>query len=290
MTNQKTYPLNEHNEMYYGMKSKKEEILRKSFIDWKELSERNDKDPRVVRLNELDRMIDNSIKGNMSGILGQERAAASLRLCSDIVLLPNIQLPSDNPEYSQEHDFIAISRYGILSIEVKNISAPYARITEQGEIISKNNYGITRKKGDVALQSRRHFASIRGVLNGTRFEGVPVKNVILFSNNFCTVDNRFRFENGNKRIQDCYCNTVDEVIYQGREVLSDSDMQELKQIFVDASSRYAEKKYPLNVSEEEYLEAVQDIVDLKKSNDKMDKVGRIINGVMILPALIADLF
>lgn len=254
------YTIEQRIEKANELKSIMQERFESSTVSWDNLLEEKADDKNVVRLRELERMLNNQLSGDISGTLGERNAQQALELCDNIIILKNIQLPSTTDETkSQQNDFIVISNSCIYLIEVKNISAPLAIITEQGQLVSvKNNK--KHFKGNVALQSNRHKASVKKLLGGAGYKNVPVKSIILFSNNFCTVRNYFKDSNGELIIPSCYCNTVEQIINTKGNAFSDDDMKKIAELMRDASAKYPERKYALDVDENEFIDAVDKVI------------------------------
>lgn len=133
------------------------------------------------------------------GVSGEEKVYEVLRLFDD-----RIRILKDYV-WGHEHDFIAITPYGISTIEVKNLHGNYV-LTETGILKCVSSDKVKPK--DVALQSKKHLETLRRNLNGcSAFSAnVPLQEII------CSAEPHFTIRDDYHYIPVCYYNTVDKAL------------------------------------------------------------------------------
>ncbi len=223
-------------------------------------------------LNELTKKIKTSISGYVCGLMGENNAYEATRFIPETVALRNIQTPGADPNFTYEHDLILISKKGIFDCEVKYISAPYAKITEQGTLVSRYADGRKRIQSKVAQQARAHRSSIYHLLKNTKYNDVRITPVILCANDNCTIKNEF------EHIKTCYCNNAEYVVIDEHhsDCLTDEDIREISKILKAADSKYEPRRYPLPITEEEYNEAIGNFInEYKQTYSVTKRIGKV---------------
>lgn len=216
-----------------------------------------------------------------SGLKGEREAYEAISLmCEDKRILRNIQTPAYNSDYSVEHDMIVITPKGIFSVEVKNIHSHYAEITEQGMLVSKHADNKVRTHDNVVQQSRRHYASIKSVLKGTKYEFTRITSVLLFSNDMCNVENKFNKELSKNYINICYRNNAESVLVSpmDKTVLTTDEINEIADMLEAISEGYEERKYTLCINSQMMDEVVtayiNDVYAQRREEEKKEGIKK----------------
>lgn len=223
-------------------------------------------------LNDLTKKIKTSISGYVCGLMGENNAYEATRFIPETVALRNIQTPGADPNFTYEHDLILISKKGIFDCEVKYISAPYAKITEQGTLESRYADGRKRIHSKVAQQARAHRSSIYHLLKNTKYNDVRITPMILCANDNCTIKNEF------EHIKTCYCNNAEYVVIDehNSDCLTDEDIRKISEILKAADSKYEPRRYPLPITEEEYNEAIGNFInEYKQTYSVTKRIGKV---------------
>lgn len=216
-----------------------------------------------------------------SGLKGEREAYEAVSLiCGEIRILRNIQTPAYNSDYSVEHDMIVITPKGIFSIEVKNIHSHYAEITEQGMLVSKHTNNKVRTHDNVVQQSRRHYASIKSVLKGTKYEFTKTTSVLLFSNDMCNVENKFNKDLSKNYINICYRNNAESVLVSpmDKTVLTTDEINEIADMLESVSAGYEERKYALCINslmmDEVVTAYINDVYAQRREGEKKEEIKK----------------
>lgn len=194
-----------------------------------------------------------------NGVKGEDDIYNSLKILNDIiVIIKHLNTPLEDK--SVEHDLVVISESGIFTIEVKYISAEKITISRQGLL---NNTNIIE-------QSRRHIHSLRRTLSDTKYSDIPIYPIIVFSNDRC------KFKNENENIPICYKIDIENIIFDKTKYpicIDKNEFKNIKDTITEKCKNIEEKKYPLDIDEKSYYEALaeyasNDIIEKEKSQIK----------------------
>lgn len=142
--------------------------------------------------------LDTSLKIVQNGNEGEKRMKYALDLLKnqeDIIVLENVLLKYNNKTF--ETDFLVFSRYGVFSLEVKNIGSSgkfSIKITSDGQWLKVFNNGDYTPMQDVSSQLNYHVSLTEGLFKEyekeTGFTAPKVYPSIIIANNEVLIDNQ----------------------------------------------------------------------------------------------------
>lgn len=180
-------------------------------------------------------VITNAIKAEISGNRGEQKTMKTLEhLHGKNLILRNTELRSGDRH--TEIDAIVITSRAVFIVEVKN-TGKNIFIDEEG------NYYRTGEflRWDCSLGEKMNLREemIRKALGRFGFDEVPVKSIVVFTNNRIEIQNKCSW------LQTCFLSQLCHIIggFQGRELYSEEDMNKISHA-IDAV-RYKEP-YPFH--------------------------------------------
>lgn len=202
---------------------------------------RNVADKELQRFKEESKTLCNLIKKEISGNRGEAKAFKSLQnLKTQNIILENVEL-SDGKRRT-ELDAIVITPMGIVIVEVKNTTKNIF-IDEIGDYYRTGQFlkwdcNIAKK-----LMLKKELLEKALVFDG--IEDIPVKSIVVFTNN------RIEVQNNYPEIQTCFLSQLAHLI---DDYKSDKSLEDEMMIRIEASIRSAECKesYPFEFDAEQY--------------------------------------
>lgn len=178
-------------------------------------------------------------------------------------ILMNLNIPTEN-EKTTEVDLVLIHETGIYVFEIKHYKGTIygddtSNIWTQYFRTAKNN---TFK--NPILQNEYHIKALRNIFNS-----VPVKSVIVFTNNDCDI----KVKNYNNNVSLCTLQNMNKTLYQSFEnSIITLSMAEIDNIF-DKLSKYSQMQEIIlyNGKEESFISWLQPIIQsLDEEKKKLD--------------------
>ena len=203
----------------------------------------------------------NLIKAEISGSRGEMKAFDSLsRIRGEHTILKNIELSKN--QMRSELDAIVITRNGAFIVEVKNTSRNIF-IDEDGNYYRTGEF--LRWDSNIGEKMQVKKSLLREVLNAKDLVGIPIYEIVVFTNNRIEVQNKCR------TLKTCFLSQLPYIIDRSRDtVISFSEMDLAVQAVTEAN---IEKSYPFEFDVDTFkmnfaniLVALEEAKEAKQNN------------------------
>ena len=206
----------------------------------------------------------NMIRKEVSGGRGEQMAFQSLeRLKGEHIILKNVELTESDAR--TEIDAVVITCKGVYIVEVKNTKRDIF-IDEQGDYYRTGEYlrwdSNIKSKLETKEQLLRHVLEMHGI------EGVPLRQVVVFT------DNRIHVKNRCKAIQTCFLSQLPYIIGELLGVCEyNSEMIKMMAKTIDDARSY--ESYPMKVDIQKMkLDFAKVMAEFENASIKMERRKR----------------
>ena len=184
--------------------------------------------------------ISNLIKAEISGNRGEAKAFDSLsRIRGEHIILKNIELSNDDTR--SELDAVVLTRNGAFIIEVKNTSRDIF-IDENGNYYRTGEF--LKWDSHIGKKMETRKVHLRGVLDAKGLTGVPIYEIVVFTNS------RIEVQNKCSSLQTCFLSQLPYIVNKySNTAISTSEMELASHAISEANS---EKPYPFDFDVEAF--------------------------------------
>ena len=222
-------------------------------------------DEELARFMEASKVLCNLIKAEISGNRGEYKAFKALEhLKSQNRVLKNIELKDGNAR--TELDAVVTTPKCITVVEVKN-TAKNIFIDEEGNYYRTGEF--LKRDCNIADKMAIKEKLLRNVLDRAGYDGVPVKSILVFTNNRIEVQNRF------PQIRTSFVSNLPWIIdgYKSEEIMTTEQLDDIQNIIQKAK---CEEAYPFEFDVKQYKEDFANLMatlEFAKNQKEAEKVN-----------------
>lgn len=176
----------------------------------------------------------NMIKGIISGSKGEARAFRSLdKVRCPNSILKNVELTTD--EVRTELDAVVVTKGGVSIVEVKN-TAKNVFIDEEGNYYRTGEY--LRWDSNIGAKMMARENLVKEMLSAAGYESVPVRGIVVFT------DNRIEVRNRCEGLTTCFVSQLPHLIDENQPTgsLEEADIEVISQAI---EARRCKEAYPI---------------------------------------------